>query len=103
MGHTASFSTCTFWQQEMELDYVVVSLLKLETCGDTVAQKKSGFGQRWRNTVKVKASPHSDSREHNVENLAFNVIGLGQGEKVSLILDDRELAKVTFGCLPGNA
>ena len=41
----------------------------------------------------------SDFREHNVESLAFHFIGLNwSGEKVSLFLEDLELARVALSC-----
>ena len=40
-----------------------------------------------------------DFREHNVESIALHVIGLNwSGEKVSLFLEDWDLARVALGC-----
>ena len=57
--------------------------LDFETFGDTVAQKKSGLGQRRRIVVRKCRLSSSDFREHNVERFALHVIGLNwSGEQV---------------------
>ena len=53
----------------------------------------------------------SDSREHNVESLALSIFGQNwSGEKISLFLENWELARVALSCnvaldmfVPGNA
>ena len=74
------------------------SLIK-ETCGDATAQKaRSGTATACRGP-KVEVFLRLTFCEHNVESLALHVIGLnGSGEKVSLFLEDWELARVALGC-----
>ena len=66
----------------MNLCQAVDSLLTLETCGDTVAEKNPNWdsdGESWSESEGLSSF---DSREHNVESFALNVIGLNwSGEK----------------------
>ena len=69
----------------------MVNLLTSETCGDRVAQKSP---ESWSESEGLSSS---DFRECNVESLALHVIGLNwSGKKVSLFLEDWELASVAF-------
>ena len=57
------------------------------------------LGQRRRIVVQSEGLSSSDFREHSVESLALHVIGLyWSGEKVSLLLEDWELARVALSC-----
>ena len=83
----------------MHLDQAVVSLLTCETCGDTVAQE-TRIGTATANLgPKVKASPHPIFVSTMWKSLALHVLGLNwSGEKVSLVLEDWELARAALSC-----
>ena len=58
-------------------------------------------GEAWSEDENASSS---GSREGNVCNDASHVIALsGPCDKISLFLQDRELAKVALGCHTGNA
>ena len=70
-----------------------------EACGDTVAPKSPDWdsdGEWWSEREGLSAS---DFREHNEESLALHVMGQNwSSEKVSLFLEDWELARVALRC-----
>ena len=83
----------------VNVDQAVVSLLIEETYGDTVAQN-TWIGTATANRgPKVKAFLCPIFAEHNVESLALHVIGPNwSGDKISLFLEDWELARVDLSC-----
>ena len=69
----------------MHLDQVVASLLTLETCGGTVAQKSPAWDSDVVSWTESEGTSSSEQCEHNVENQALEVMEQDQpGEHISL-------------------
>ena len=76
------------------------SLLTWEICGDTVVQKSFDWGTATlSHGLESEGISSSEKCEHNVENSALSVMGQDQsGEKISLFVEDCELARVATSC-----
>ena len=72
---------------------------KISGARSTNAQKSLDWesdGESWTESEGISSS---EQREHNVESLALNVMVLDQsGEKISLFLEDCEVARVALSC-----
>ena len=80
-------------QQKMRLDQAAVSLRIWETCGNAVAHTALTGKATLRHGRKEKALLHLSSEQTAWKSLALNVVGQDQsGEKISLFLEDWELA-----------
>ena len=74
---------CTFWQQKVKLDQVVVSLLILETCGRRGCPKSADWDGEVESWTESEGTSSSVQCEHNMESLALSAMEQDQsGEKI---------------------
>ena len=74
-------------------------VLTLETCGENGCPKSSDWDSDVESWTEGEGTSSSELCEYAVENTTLHVIGqIWSGEKESILLEDWELARMTWSC-----